>query len=476
MGDHALSFRVLRLRPPALDIPDQNRFNFKEDVAPGANFSEQDLGNGATPFADRAELRSDSQLGVSGSLVLPQTFGTVYLGQTLTLAVALTNISSAPVSNVGIRVEIQSDHGKSVLYDTMPTRGLATLAPGQHYEIMVKHDVRDLGPHTLLCASAYTTLAASTEARYSPQTFKFQAQNPLVVRTKHRSVGSSTVFLEATIENKTQDTMFIESVELAAAAGYSARSIASPSTSHLSDINYSNSAAGTHASPPAAVQDVGPLASYIASVPLLHPGGGAAGYIFRLDRLWHGARPVGYLEGPGNTTPGISPRTASPADDGTALGKLDIRWRGPMGDPARLQTQVISGPPRPQRELRLELTHLPGKIAVAEPCVIDVTIVSAVDRRMGPLKVSYHPPSMVAPLGGGPGGAGIEGGIVMEGLQSVCIEEMAPRGKVSVPLTLFPRGSGRQFVQGIMLTDERDGRVFDTLASFEVTVAEFNTN
>ena len=472
MGDHALSFRVLRLRPPALEIPDQNRFNFKDDIAPGANFSQQDLGNSAAVFGDRSELRSDSQLGVSGSLVLPQTFGTVYLGQTLTLAVALTNISPVPVSNVGIRIEIQSDHGKSVLYDTMPTRGLSTLAPSQHYELMVKHDVRDLGPHTLLCASAYTTLAASTEARYSPQTFKFQSQNPLVVKTKHRSVGSSSVFLEATIENKTQDTMLIESVELAAAAGYSARSVISPKnqSNTNSSINTSENITSTTtavATPP--IADAGPLGNYSSSLPLLHPAGGAAGYIFRLERLWQGGKPVGYIEGSGQG----SPRLSGFADDGTALGKLDIRWRGPMGDPARLQTQVITGPARPQRELRLELTHLPDRMAVAEPCEISVTIVSAVDRRMGPLKVSYHPPSMFAPVENVPEGGVLEGGIVMEGLQSVGIEEVVPRGRASVALTFFPRASGRQFVQGIILTDERDGRVYDNLAPFEVTVAEF---
>ena len=104
MSNHALAFKVLRLRPPELSIPDQAKFNFIEDVSAAAHFNDQPLGGGASVFADRIELTGQGQLGVSGALILPQNFGTVYLGQTLSIAVALCNQSNAAVHNVGIRV------------------------------------------------------------------------------------------------------------------------------------------------------------------------------------------------------------------------------------------------------------------------------------------------------------------------------------------------------------------------------------
>jgi hypothetical protein len=65
-----------------------------------------------------------------------------------------------------------------------------------------------------------------------------------------------------------------------------------------------------------------------------------------------------------------------------------------------------------------------------------------------------------------------EEGIVLDGLQSECINEIAPRGRAQLTLSMIPRLPGRQFIQGLILTDERDGRVFDTLAPIEVYVEE----
>ncbi len=82
MGDHALAFRVVRLHPDATPDPDR---------------ASHPLGapSGASPaFSDASASRHGGG---------PAGFGTVYLGQTLTLAVALLNASQGPVHNVGIR-------------------------------------------------------------------------------------------------------------------------------------------------------------------------------------------------------------------------------------------------------------------------------------------------------------------------------------------------------------------------------------
>ena len=361
----------------------------------------------------------------------------------------------------------------------MPTQGLATLAPGDHHEFIVKHDVRDLGPHTLLCASAYVTPAAPNEPRYSPQAYKFLVLNPLIVRTKHRGLGSSTVFLEATIENKTEDPMLLESVDLAVASGYTFEKITSEAN------NTARNSVGKN--------NMGPLGDYIASVPLLDPRGGASSYVFKLTRLWQqGQEQQNQSQKQaqsGTSSAKTSPRGGSTDHDGAALGKLDIKWTGAMGDLARLQTQIISGNPRPHRELRLEVIKFPDRIAVAEPFTLELSIVSGVDRRLGPAKVSYHPAytmksALSAPISGtaatttmiSTGLVGIssdaEEGIVLDGLQSECINEISPRGRAHLTLSMLPILPGRQFIQGLILTDERDGRVFDTLIPIEVYVEE----
>ena len=74
MGEHALAFRVARLHPDATD-------------------QSTDRSDPLSPSTDASSSRFGG-------------FGTVYLGQTLTLAVALVNVSQVPVNNVGTRVSL----------------------------------------------------------------------------------------------------------------------------------------------------------------------------------------------------------------------------------------------------------------------------------------------------------------------------------------------------------------------------------
>ena len=332
------------------------------------------------------------------------------------------------------------------------------MASGEHFETELKFEIRGLGDHTLLCSASYTISSTTAEPGYHPHVLKFQAFNPLVVKTKHRPIanggGGGGVLLEATIENKTMDVMILQSVDvITSSSGYSAKLIAPPPP--LTKEHPLTSLLGDH---------------HITSLPLLHPGGGATSYVFRLERIWRGASNGGSDDGD---------------EDGAVLGKLDIRWQGPLGDHARLQTQAIGGGvARPQRELRLELESscssplqpfLPKTLTVARPFELAVVVVSAAERRLGPLKVSYHHSSaVVSNSSSNSNSSSSAEGIVMDGLQSVEVAAVEAFGRSAVlRLKLIPMRSGRQCIQGIMLTDARDGRVFDSLAPIEVFVDDY---
>lgn len=234
------------------------------------------------------------------------------------------------------------------------------------------------------------------------------------------------VFLEATLENRTKAPMLLDAVRMAAAEPYSAQRLDPPSAG-------------------AATPGGGPLSAYVADVALLPPEGGAFSYVFRLDRSAEAEAAGGAAVDPGG---------------GSALGRLEIRWRGPMGDPARLQTQLITMPPAPPRDLLLSLASLPPRLAVEQPFTAEVLISNPGARALGPLKLSYSE-------GGAAGGGG---GVVMEGPQSIVVEEVPARGSVSVGVRLLALAPGTQLLSGLMLTDERDGRVFDSLKPAEVFV------
>lgn len=213
MDTHALVFRVLRLSPAALELDEGLRFNLDEDMGPQLG-----LGSPPThPFAGRVHA-TGPKLGVSPLLTLPQSFGSVYLGQEFRAFVSVCNQTQQPVTLVGakvggrarqqrrrrraagpaasataapwpssrLQVELQAERSTAVLFDSS-SAPLPALAPGARLDFPVRHDVKELGPHTLTCSSFYT--APDGERHYLPQVFRFTTANPMVVRTKVRRGG-----------------------------------------------------------------------------------------------------------------------------------------------------------------------------------------------------------------------------------------------------------------------------------------------
>jgi trafficking protein particle complex subunit 13 len=177
-----LAFRLLRLKPPSLHLAPDARFNLEEDFGTLPLAVPPVAVDG--PFADRIQLRTASQMGVTGTLVLPQSFGAVYLGQTLTLAIAMQNTSRVvPLHRIGIKIEVVTDRGKVVLYDSTPSEGLSVLAPGEYHELLVKHDVKDQGSVTMV-VKAWYLIAGGSERKYQGGSFVFSVENPLIVRTR----------------------------------------------------------------------------------------------------------------------------------------------------------------------------------------------------------------------------------------------------------------------------------------------------
>jgi hypothetical protein len=60
---------------------------------------------------------------------------------------------------------------------------------------------------------------------------------------------------------------------------------------------------------------------------------------------------------------------------GTALGKLEIKWRGSLGEVGRLQTQQILGPPAPTKVSAVQwvmlLVNLFSTLVALLPCMLE---------------------------------------------------------------------------------------------------------
>lgn len=224
---HALAFRVMRLSKPAvavhpcpmkLDLAADMVVDNATDLATSPSDAAQLHDAEQHPFAARVQLsRPSDGMGCQGVLELPQSFGSIHLGevrallaladrhpatlaQTFTSYISVGNYAEEAVTSVGIKVtrgsthncqmhitqaELQTERHKTILYD-ITSVPLPSLEPGARHDFVVKHDVKELGPHTLVCSTVYTS--TDGERKYMPQYFKFSASNPLSVRTKVRRV------------------------------------------------------------------------------------------------------------------------------------------------------------------------------------------------------------------------------------------------------------------------------------------------
>ncbi|KAK9056311.1 hypothetical protein SSX86_027401 [Deinandra increscens subsp. villosa] len=194
---HSLAFRVMRLCRPTFHVETPLQFDpcdlvFGEDLfdshstAPRHLLHSGDSSSSDLTYRNRFLLGNDSDsMGLPGLLVLPQSFGAIYLGETFCSYISINNSSNFDVRDIVIKSEIQTERQRIMLLDTSKSP-LESIRAGGRYDFIVEHDVKELGAHTLVCTALYYD--GDAERKYLPQYFKFVVSNPLSVRTKFEVV------------------------------------------------------------------------------------------------------------------------------------------------------------------------------------------------------------------------------------------------------------------------------------------------
>lgn len=189
-----LSVTVHRVQPPVLHcFRDQNKFDLNNDTGSLPCREEALNVQRGRSFPKRIE-QDVSTSGITNCLAMCKEFGAIYIGQKMQLRICINNVSSSGAHTVTMKVEIQHDRGKRVLFPPEGERehGMFDLAPGQGHQLMVQYDVIELGNHTVLISCQYYDDLG--EQRYQPQSLKFLASNPLMVKTKVRWVSLVCLF------------------------------------------------------------------------------------------------------------------------------------------------------------------------------------------------------------------------------------------------------------------------------------------
>ncbi|KAJ3026374.1 UNVERIFIED_CONTAM: hypothetical protein HDU68_005742 [Siphonaria sp. JEL0065] len=316
---HALTLKVMRLSKPSLaTLPSLNRSSL---IAPI-----DVLSNGSRGSPDGSP--NGSTTATTAALALPPSFGSLFLGETFESYLCIVNESTKSVPNPSIKAELQTQTQRFTLADTTTTTNTTTqnnsnsalsanstpipsLSPSKSAEFLISHEIKELGPHILVCSVSYSGLDGSVKS--FRKFFKFHVLNPLSVKTKVNSLADgSKVFLEAQVMNTCGVPMFLESVKFEGSMLFG-------------------------------VQDVG--SHMFSDTPILN------------DK---DARQYLYILTPKIPNDPLSKTTPT-------LGKLDIQWRTTMGQQGRLQTSQLTRKITPQLDpIRVELVRLDPPAVVAE--------------------------------------------------------------------------------------------------------------
>ncbi|KAM0747971.1 DUF974-domain-containing protein [Meredithblackwellia eburnea MCA 4105] len=330
---HALSLKVLRASLPSL-APSSTPFSLYNDENDPIN-----------------QLDSNSVLGgpaqgpFSDALLLPASFGTIFLGETFSALLCLSNdlivpptptptsttappppppalIAHSPILKVEMHTlhpttgaPLSKHHLKTVYAPSSEDR----LAPGEETTAEVRHEIKELGVHSLVCTVGYgAKMSGNGEmtSRSFRKVYKFQVSNPLSVRTKAHSPSPTSlllpqerqkIFLEVQVQNQAQREMVFEKMLFVPLEGWTLvdASRVFPPTPPTSDGDDDGTL---------------PLFSPSTSSSLLPPNH-TRQYLYILS-----APPSSPLPTPGTSQP---------------LGRLDIEWRTANGEKGRLMTSML---------------------------------------------------------------------------------------------------------------------------------------
>ena len=140
----------------------------------------------AKPPAEVTTAADDAGVALSGMLALPQSFGDIYLGETFSCYISLCNISRVELSQVGLKVEVQTQLQRETLADSSVSgEAVKQFASQQTLDKIIEYDLKDVGIHILICSALYTDRAG--ERKYFRKFFKFQVWTSPLKSSRRRT-------------------------------------------------------------------------------------------------------------------------------------------------------------------------------------------------------------------------------------------------------------------------------------------------
>ncbi|XP_053689256.1 probable trafficking protein particle complex subunit 13 homolog isoform X2 [Sabethes cyaneus] len=283
--------------------------------------------------ATATTVQGSETLAAGQFMLLPQSFGNIYLGETFSSYVCVHNCRAHPVNNVSVKADLQSSNARISLPIHVDKQGPVTLHPDETLDDVIHHEVKEIGTHILVCQVSYMT-PAGLEASFR-KFFKFQVVKPLDVKTKFYNAETDEVYLEAQIQNITVGPICLEKVELESSEQYTV-------------VSLNNLPSGE---------------SVFSQRTMLQPENSC--------QFLYCIKPIPEIMN--------DPKALKAANN---IGKLDIVWRSNLGERGRLQTSQLQRSPIEYGDLRLTVIEAKSTVKISEGFDFTCRVTNTSDRSM----------------------------------------------------------------------------------------------
>ncbi|XP_037711733.1 probable trafficking protein particle complex subunit 13 homolog isoform X1 [Drosophila subpulchrella] len=248
-------------------------------------------------------------------LLLPQSFGSIYLGETFASYICVHNTTANPVECVTVKADLQSNTTRINLSMHENAKSPVTLAAGGTIDDVIRYEVKEIGTHILVCEVNYSTPAGYAQSLR--KFFKFQVLKPLDVKTKFYNAEIDEIYLEAQVQNVTTSPFCLEKVELDGSEDYSVTPLNTlPNGESVFTVKH-----------------------------MLQPNNSCQ-FLYCIKPRGDIAKDIDTLRQFNN------------------VGKLDIVWRSNLGEKGRLQTSQLQRLPFECKTLRLEVLDAKNTIKI----------------------------------------------------------------------------------------------------------------
>lgn len=390
--EHLLALKVMRLTRPSLyttyPIASESRYFTCKILS---STLKKDLGS-----PDKLEYFSSGNL-----LMLPQSFGNIYLGETFSCYMSVHNDSRQTVTNVSVQADLQIGMQKIVLTGHRGNYNSVTkLNADESVDDVIHHEVKEIGTHILACTVSYTSM--NNEKMHFRKFFKFQVSKPLDVKTKFYNAESDEVYLEAPLQNITYAPMCLEKVALEPSPNFTSQ-----------QLNFVEDNNGVH--------------PVFGEVNCLNPLDSRQ-YLFCLTPKPESQVNVKLFKGI------------------TSIGKLDIVWRTSLGERGRLQTSQLERMAPGYGEIRMSVEEIPSIVTLEKPFPVTLRVTNACERALD-LVISLH--------------NNFNNGILWQGVSGQKLNKLEKNSFVVIPLEAIPVRPGLQMISGIKVKELFLKRMYD---------------